>query len=47
MTLVEQIVTERNQSADWLAKQGADLDGGVWPRSKAASVRQLQGLPPK
>ena len=41
MTLVEQIVTQRNQSADWLAKQGADLVGGVWPRSGAATVRKL------
>ena len=41
MTLVEQIVTQRNQSGDWLAKKGADLDGGVGPRWKAATVRQL------
>ena len=28
MTLFEEFVTEGNEAADWLAKEGVDLDGG-------------------
>ena len=40
MTLFERFVTEGREAADWLAKQGTDLDGGATATIKAAMVRQ-------
>ena len=39
MTLFGKFVMEGNEAADWLAKAGADLDGGAFAKIKAATVR--------
>ena len=41
MVLFEQFLMEGNEAADWLAKEEADLDGGVnGLHSKAIALRQ-------
>ena len=40
MTLFEKLAVEGNEAADWVAKDGADLDGGAMVTIRNATVRQ-------
>ena len=44
MTLFEKFVMEGHEAADWLAKEGADLDGGTMAAIKAATVCDRSGF---
>ena len=40
MSLFEKFAMEGTEAADWVAKDGADLDGGAMATMRAATVRQ-------
>ena len=40
MTLFEKFAMEGNEATDWVAKDGADLDGGAMATIGNATVRQ-------